>query len=184
VSRRLGPALGVSLALGVTLAEAQPAPSRTEESLQAFAQIVTVMRHPRCLNCHQAGDAPRQTDARTPHLMLMARGPDGFGTPALRCPACHQETNTADGRVPGAPNWQLAPKSMGWDRLNDAQMCRALKDPDRNGQRPPADLVKHALTDPLVLWAWSPGDRTTPPITHREFAEAMTRWVRTGAACD
>jgi hypothetical protein len=115
--------------------------------------------------------------------MLVARGPDGLGTPALRCPACHQQTNTADGRVPGAANWHMAPRSMGWDGLTDGEMCRALKDVERNGQRPLADLVKHVLTDPLVLWAWSPGDRTTPPVPRREFHETFTRWVETGAAC-
>lgn len=181
--RRVAGGLGLSVALGATLVAAQPDRPRTEDSLQAFARIASVMRHPRCLNCHQAGEAPRQTDARTPHLMLVARGPDGFGTPALRCPACHQETNTADGRIPGAPSWQLAPKSMGWDGIADAGMCRALKNVERNGQRTLPDLLKNVTTDPLVLWAWNPGERTTPPIIHGELVEAMKRWVSTGAAC-
>lgn len=181
--RRIAAALGAPLALAVALAAAQPGAPRTEESLQAFARMVPVMRHPRCLNCHQAGDVPRQTDARTPHLMRVARGADGFGTPALPCASCHQDANTADGRVPGARGWHLAPRSMGWERLTDAEMCEALKDLERNGQRPPADLVKHVRTDPLVLWAWSPGERTTPPGTHPQFVEAMKRWLDTGAAC-
>jgi hypothetical protein len=42
---------------------------------------------------------------------------------------------TADGRVPGAPHWQLAPRSMGWEDLSDADLCRVLKDSRKNKGR-------------------------------------------------
>ncbi|HEU4368521.1 MAG TPA: hypothetical protein VFV05_09890 [Methylomirabilota bacterium] len=180
--RAVAVAVAVPL-LTAGLAFAQAAGSRSEESLRAFASVAEVMRHPRCLNCHPGGDFPRQTDDRHRHRMLVARGPDGFGTPAMRCTTCHQQANTADGRVPGAPSWHLAPRSMGWEGLTDGELCRALKDVNRNGHRPLPDLVKHMLTDPLVQWAWSPGDRTIPPIPRHEFHETFKRWVSTGAAC-
>lgn len=171
--------------LGVTAATttAAQAPAQREASLEAFARIAEVLRHPRCLNCHPSGDFPRQADDRHRHRMLVARGPDDRGTPALQCSTCHQTANTADGRVPGAPHWQLAPRSMGWENLSDSDLCRALKDPRRNKGRSVQALLEHMNADPLVQWAWSPGERRPPPIGQREFHELVRRWAQTGAAC-
>jgi hypothetical protein len=172
---------GVGILFGVT-ATAQ-APMDRETSVQAFRRIAEVLRHPRCLNCHPSGDFPRQADDRHRHRMQVARGPDDRGTPALKCSTCHQTVNMADGRVPGAPHWQLAPRSMAWEGLSDADLCRALKDPAKNKGRSVAALVEHMTGDPLVQWAWSPGERTPPTIGQREFHGLVRRWARTGAAC-
>ena len=171
--------------LGVTAAIAAAAqmPPPREASLQAFERIAEVLRHPRCLNCHPNGDFPRQADDRHRHRMLVARGPDDRGTLALKCSTCHQTENTADGRVPGAPHWQLAPRSMGWEDLSDADLCRVLKDSRKNKGRSVQALVEHMTTDALVQWAWSPGARTPPSIGQREFHELVRRWAQTGAAC-
>jgi hypothetical protein len=158
-------------------------PAPREASLQAFARIAEVLRYPRCMNCHPSGDFPRQADDRHRHRMHVARGPDDRGTRALKCSTCHQTTNTADGRVPGAPHWQLAPRSMGWEDLSDADLCRALKDPGKNKGRSVGALVEHLTADPLVQWAWTPGARTPPPIGQREFHALVRQWAETGAAC-
>ena len=180
---RLLVGLAVLALLGAPPATAQTAGVQKEESLRAFGRIAEVLRHPRCLNCHPSGDFPRQTDDRHRHRMLVTRGPDGFGTPAMRCTTCHQSVNTADGRVPGAPGWHLAPRSMAWEGLADGELCRALKDPKRNGRKTVPGLVQHLTRDALVQWAWSPGDRATPPLSQFEFHEAVRRWADTGAAC-
>lgn len=175
--------VSAGLALSASWAAAQSPDARANESLQAFVRIAEVLRHPRCMNCHPVGDFPRQADDRHRHRMLVARGPDGFGTPVMRCTTCHQTVNTADGRVPGAPHWHLAPRSMGWEGLTDGALCRALKDPKKNGQRTVPALVQHMTTDALVQWAWSPGDRVPPPVSQYDFHEAVRAWARTGAAC-
>ena len=87
-----------------------------EASERAFGRIAEVLRHPRCLNCHPSGDFPRQTDDRHLHRMLVARGPDDRGVPAMRCSTCHQRVNTADGRVPGAPQLASRPPQHGLGR--------------------------------------------------------------------
>jgi hypothetical protein len=39
-------------------------------------------------------------------------------------------------------------------------------------------------SDPLVLWAWTPGaGRTTPPLSHDEFVKALSAWVGAGMPC-
>src|SRR5262245_19962047 len=174
--------LGGAGALLAATAPAQVSVDR-EASVHAFRRMTEVLRHPRCLNCHPSGDFPRQADDRHRHRMLVARGPDDRGTPTLKCSTCHQTVNTADGRVPGAPHWQLAPRSMGWEGLSDADLCRALKDPRKNRGRSIQALVDHMTGDPLVQWAWSPGERTPPTIGQREFHDLVRQWARTGAAC-
>jgi hypothetical protein len=171
------------LAVTAAMTATAQTPAQREASLEAFGRIIEVLRHPRCLNCHPSGDSPRQADDRHRHRMLVARGPDDRGTPALKCSTCHQTENTADGRVPGAPHWQLAPRSMGWEDLSDADLCRVLKDSRKNKGRSVQALVEHMTTDALVQWAWSPGARTPPSIGQREFHELVRRWAQTGAAC-
>jgi hypothetical protein len=183
--RRPAILLFVFATFGVTTppTAAQAPDAGQKESEQAFARVAEVLRHPRCLNCHPSGDVPRQTDDRHLHRMLVMRGADDRGTPAMRCSTCHQTVNTADGRVPGAPSWHLAPRTMGWEGLSDGELCLLVKDPKRNGGKTLPALVHHMTTDALVQWAWNPGTRQVPPVTQHDFHEAVRRWAATGAAC-
>jgi hypothetical protein len=150
----------------------------------SFDPIASVVMHPRCMNCHQ-DDSPRQTDARMRHQPPVVRGKDGHGAPTLPCQTCHQATNTADGSLPGAPNWHLAPLSMKWEGLTKRQICEQIKDPARNGGRRTGQaVIEHMKVDPLVLWAWTPGaGRTTPPMSHEKFVAALEAWVGAGMPC-
>ena len=163
--------------------------SSRSEAVQAanagsFEPIASVVTHPRCMNCHQ-DDSPRQTDAAIRHQPPVVRGEDGHGAPTLPCQTCHQAANTADGSVPGAPNWHLAPSSMKWEGLTKQQICEEMKDPVRNGsRRTGAEVIEHMKGDPLVLWAWTPGaGRATPPISHEKFVQALEAWVSAGMPC-
>jgi hypothetical protein len=149
-----------------------------------FAPIASVLRHPRCMNCHTVTEFPRQGDERRRHDQLVMRGPDNHGVPTLQCSACHQDRNIEHAGVPGAPHWHLAPLSMGWEGLDDAQLCSVLKDTTRNGGKDVAALVEHMRSDALVLWGWAPGSgRTTPPLDHPDFVLALEAWAAAGAPC-
>lgn len=149
-----------------------------------FAPIYEVLTHPRCLNCHTATEFPRQGDERRRHDQLVVRGEDNHGAPTLQCSACHQDRNVADDEVPGAPHWALAPLSMAWEGLNERELCVALKDLDKNGNRDLDDLLHHMSEDALVLWGWSPGkNRSRPPYEHAEFIRLLTLWVNAGGPC-
>lgn len=149
-----------------------------------FAPIATVLEHPRCMNCHPRGDIPLQTDARRVHQMNIVRGPDDQGAPGAPCAACHGEANHAVSGVPGAPHWQLAPLSMGWQGLDRGALCRVLVDPATNGGRDIAALVEHMSADPLVLWGWAPGsDRAPVTPAHPEFVVALEAWADAGGPC-
>ena len=161
-----------------------PAPPAAPSGHQLFDPIAGVLMGPRCINCHMV-DAPHQKDTMVKHAQLVVRGKDGKGAATMQCVACHQATNSRDGKVPGVPGWHLAPVSMSWEALTKAQICQSIKDPSKNGARKDMDaVVEHMRTDPLVLWAWSPGGtRTTPVMSHAEFVKRLEAWAAAGGPC-
>ena len=173
--------------LYVVLAGLQASAALTQSVAAAeadgWSEVAAVLRHPRCMNCHTVTDFPRQGDDRHRHQQLVLRGAEGKGAATLQCAACHQSANSHDGKVPGAPNWHLAPLSMGWEGLNEAQLCNALKDRKKNGDRDLQKLAEHMTGDALVQWAWAPGARAAPPVTQAAFHAAVQRWVSAGGAC-
>ncbi len=165
--------------------EANTASDR-KASVAAFEDMVPVLHHPRCMNCHMPGDFPRQGDDSHPHIMDVKRGPDGHGVNGVRCSTCHQDHNLPGVHVPpGAPDWGLPPPAtpMIWQGLNEAQLCHLLKDPQQNGHRTVQQIVEHMHT-PLVLWGWHPGEgRTAIPYSQERFLQDVSTWETHGAAC-
>jgi hypothetical protein len=174
------------LATTSTHGQAQYA-SRAGQSAALFMQMMPMLTSPRCMNCHTATDFPRQDDDRHRHLMLIMRGADDQGSPALRCQACHLEANSPNSGVPGAPEWKLAPLSMAWEGLSAGALCRTILNPQK-GKQTPDTIVAHMQT-PLVQWAWSPGvdldgkARTLPPVSSEAFIRLVRAWVDSGAWC-
>lgn len=179
-------------------APASPPADRGLESVSHFAAITDpdarsqalfleaskVMLHARCVNCHPAGDSPHQGDAMALHEPPVVRGPEGEGVVGMRCDSCHQETNLELARVPGAPHWHLAPRSMAWEGLSPAELCAQLKDPARNGGMSLEAIVKHSTEDPLVGWGFDPGHGRTPaPGNQALFGSLVAAWVADGAVC-
>lgn len=158
-----------------------------EASAAAFAKAAPVLLHPRCVNCHPAGDRPLVGDGSKPHPMHVVRGPQGFGKNGLWCSTCHQEKNLHGQELPpGAPEWQLpsADMPMVFEKKSPRQLCEQLKDPTRNGYRTPEEIVEHVAEAPLVLWGWHPGYGRTPvDMPHDEFVRLLTEWAEKGAAC-
>jgi hypothetical protein len=155
-------------------------------SIAIFTELGKVLTHPRCMNCHPAGDRPHQGqgEARRLHQPPVARGPDGHGLAATRCSICHGNANFEPGRMPGHPEWHLAPREMGWEGRTLAEICEQLRDPARNGGRKPEDLIHHIGDDTLVGWAWHPGfGRSPAPGTQQQAGALVAAWVKTGAAC-
>lgn len=149
-----------------------------------FTEATKVFLHPRCVNCHPAGDVPLQGDVGQLHDPPVLRGDDDRGVPALRCGSCHQDGNLELARVPGAPEWHLAPRSMAWVGRTPEALCAQLKDPARNGGRSLEALVHHVSHDALVGWGWAPGHGRAPaPGNQARFGALVAAWVAAGAAC-
>jgi hypothetical protein len=148
-------------------------------SAAMFTELGKVLTHPRCVNCHPAGDHPRQGDVRRLHQPPVERG-----VPALRCPICHQQANFDPAGVPGSPIWHLAPREMAWEGKTLGEICAQIQDPARNGNRSFHDLIEHIGEDHLVGWAWAPGyGRQPAPGTQKEAGALVEAWANTGAEC-
>jgi hypothetical protein len=155
-----------------------------KRSVAYFTELGKVLTHPRCVNCHPAGDRPRQGELGRLHQPPVERGPDGRGLETMRCAICHQGANFEPGRVPGHPEWHLAPREMGWEGKTLGEICTQIKDPVRNGGRSLQDIVRHIGTDTLVGWAWAPGfGRQPAPGTQSDAGALAEAWVKTGAVC-
>ncbi len=188
----------VVLAAGVGVSARQPDPAGGLKPVAAFDEIADqnarsvalfveagkVITHPRCSNCHPAGDRPLQGDDAHPHRPLVVRGVDGFGAIGMRCTTCHGPANFDPGHIPGNPLWHLAPIEMAWVGKSLGEICEQIKDPKRNGGKSMDDLIHHMAEDELVGWGWNPGvGRTPAPGTQKEFGELIKAWVASGAAC-
>ncbi|MCC8964097.1 Isoquinoline 1-oxidoreductase subunit [Bradyrhizobium sp. Pear76] len=155
-----------------------------QRSAAIFTELGKVLTHPRCTNCHPAGDNPRQGDISRMHQPPVTRGIDGHGVATMRCSICHQHANFDPGRVPGHPEWHLAPHEMAWAGKTVGEICAQIRDPARNGGRKVEDLVEHIGKDTLVGWAWHPGfGRSPAPGTQAQAGALVEAWVKTGAAC-
>jgi hypothetical protein len=158
--------------------------NREERSRALFNEATRVLFHPRCVNCHPNGDSPLQGDEHRVHDPAVVRGASDRGVPGMQCAACHQDKNLELARVPGAPEWHLAPRQMFWMGRTAASLCAQLKDKSRNGGKTLEQIVEHSGHDPLVGWGWNPGWQRTPaPGTQEQFGALMAAWVRDGAAC-
>ena len=56
----------------------------SERARALFVEAGRVLQHPRCLNCHPAGERPTQGDDRHPHSPLVVRGSDDKGAVGRR----------------------------------------------------------------------------------------------------
>ena len=202
MSPRLLSAAVATLALAaIGVASAQPSPSMPAIGLKAptdfagvaqgrprslalFAEIGKVLEHPRCMNCHPAGERPTQTDAMIPHQPLVVRGDAGFGAAGMHCTTCHHEANFDPARVPGNAKWLLAPIEQAWQGKSLGEICRRIKDPKRNGGKDTAALVKFLAEDDLVGWGWHPGAGRTPaPGSQAQLGALARAWADNGAVC-
>ena len=157
---------------------------RTQRSQALFVEASRVLTHARCVNCHPPDDTPRQGEAHVPHDPPVLRGADDHGISALGCVTCHQDRNAELARIPGAPDWHLAPRSMVWLGKSPAEICTQLKDPARNGGRTLAQVHDHVAHDGIVAWGWRPGaDRAAAPGSQAQLAALVQAWIDTGAAC-
>jgi hypothetical protein len=153
-----------------------------ERSRAIFGEAAKVLMHPRCMNCHPATDRILQGNDKHPHQPVATRQ-----TP---CVTCHTDRNfTLQERasyrsIPGHPRWMAAPIEMAWEGKSVGEICRQIKDPDRNGGRNLSLLHEHLAHDDLVAWGWQPGEGRDPaPGSQALLGELIQAWIDTGAQC-
>ncbi len=188
--------LAVASALAVAQSRSLRSPSEFSSiaderarSQALFVEAGKVIQDPRCLNCHPVQRRPTQGADLHPHVPPMFTRAGGHGLRGLPCSTCHGQANVATllkgiASIPGNPRWSLAPASMAWQGKSLSQICEQIKDRARNGGHSLAEIHKHFATDPLVAWAWNPGEGRDPaPGTQRQLGELIGEWLATGAHC-
>lgn len=154
---------------------------------EAYEKVMSVITHKRCMNCHPQGDHPFQGEDSHKHYFGVQRGPENHGVAGLKCSTCHSHENNLTSGVPGAPHWDLAPKSMGWVGLEKHEIASKILNRETNGGKSLDEIVHHLTQDSLVLWAWNPGiningkEREKPPLSLEEFRKAVHDWADAGA---
>ena len=152
-------------------------------SVDAFMEVYKVLKSPRCMNCHPAGDIPLQGDDSHLHTMFPRRGKDGHGVYAMKCSNCHQPTNSPGVHTPpGNPKWGLPPTDMKmvFQGRNAHDLAVQIMDYNRNGHKNKKQLLEHAR-DTLVKAAWNMGEgRTPPPLSYEAFVNAWDTWINKG----
>ena len=163
---------------------------KAERSRAIFAEIGKVLTHPRCMNCHPAGDRPLQGADHHLHMPQVWRAQPSGGDPGTNCAGCHTDGNYTlhEGAtyqsIPGHPRWQVAPLSMAWQGKSLGQICAQIKDKDRNGGRDLALLQEHIAKDDLVGWGWNPGAGRQPaPGSQEQAGQLLQAWIDSGAEC-
>lgn len=153
-----------------------------ERSRAIFNEIGKVLTHPRCMNCHPAGDRPLQGADHRVHFPPARRN--------SACTECHTDRNytlheTASYQsIPGHLRWDLAPLSMAWEGKSLREICVQLKDKERNGGRDLALLHEHIAKDDLVAWGWDPGKgRESAPGSQELAGRLLQAWIDSGATC-
>ncbi len=157
--------------------------SELVEAQAAFELVYDVLQHPRCLNCHPAGDRPLQYDAGRAHSMNVVRGPDDRGVPGMRCDGCHGTSNAPLPHMPPgvSSGWRLAPREMVFEGRSRAELALQLMDP-KLSHMDGEQLLEHVAHDPLVQWGWNPGPGRDPvPVPHEDFVDAFRTWLDAGA---
>src|SRR5262245_15125132 len=110
-----------------------------------FEKVAGVLRHPRCLNCHQR-EAPLQGDRGWQHIPKISRDAPTRADGRAACARCHAGEGPATG-IPGVPGWRMPPVEAAWQDLTTAQLCQAIQSPHTNGARVLTALVEHLEHD-------------------------------------
>lgn len=167
-----------------------PAPDPRADGLVAFEVVRSVFQHPRCQNCHPAGDAPLQGDDGHVHNQNVKRGPEGRGEVGAECTTCHGPANPPSNYglhiPPGVETgWHMPTPELPlvFVGMTPRALCEQTLDPARNGGKDLPALRRH-LDDPLVTWGWAPGFGRAPiPIPREDFVNAWEKWVAAGTPC-
>ncbi len=160
-------------------------PADSVLSKQAFMAVYPVFMHPRCVNCHPAGDVPLLGEEGKPHAQGVKRGKEGRGMYASKCVNCHTDSNQPGFNMPpGVPDWHMPPaaQKMVFQGRTARELAGLLLDTAANGGKSREALLQHVTRDPLVIWGWNPGEgRALPPLPHAEFARQFAVWIDNGA---
>ena len=155
-----------------------------ERSAALFTELGKVLTSPRCLNCHPAGDRPRQGDGGRLHQPPVFRGADGFGVASMRCGSCHGAPISRRGACPAIRHGTSRRRNeLGrQDARRDLPSGQRSRTQWRAFARRPCRAYRQRHAGRLGLGSPAYG-RTPAPGTQKEAGRLVEAWIETGAAC-
>lgn len=169
------------------------------KSVDRFAEMMPVFRHPRCTNCHGGLDimsdrhpgAAQLDEDNDPRDLMNPEQRDA--TSEAQCSTCHDNIRRLN-HPSGTGGWMIPPRPMffvdeGGNPKSDEEMCRLMKRMERPGE----SFVSHIRDDHETIQfieAGFAGDRALgealaennltaepPPGTQGELTNKATKWV-------
>ena len=144
------------------------------EAIGAFAEMLPVFRHPRCMNCHGGMDIASARHPGADQLEPMANPLD-----VEQCQACHD----------GLPGWRQPHSSVFFTDKSDEELCLQMKKFEHTGD----EFVEHIFNDHgdvQFIAAGFVGDRALgeglqdyrltiekPPGTQAQLTAMARKWV-------
>ena len=144
------------------------------EAIGAFAEMLPVFRHPRCMNCHGGLDITSERHPGADQLEPMANPLD-----VEQCQACHD----------GLPGWRQPHSTVFFVGKSDEELCLQMKQFEHTGDK----FVEHIFNDHgdvQFIAAGFVGDRALgeglqdyrlaiekPPGTQAELTTKARKWV-------
>lgn len=146
------------------------------KAVKAFAEMLPVFRHARCLNCHGGVDPFEEDDVGTHEGGQMQKS---FPVDLEQCQDCHS----------GLKGWMVPPREdLLFVGKSDEELCLQMKHHEKTGK----DFVGHIFNDHdssnvQFIAAGFKGDRALsedfelkaekPPGTQAELTEKARKWV-------
>jgi hypothetical protein len=184
LAARSGPSCPLSLAQQV-------------KSVKAFREMLPVLHHPRCFNCHGGFDIT--SDEHEGSDVAKSSGLDPRSLLTLKerkelheaCGSCHDNVRGTATRLDGTvlAGWFVAPKPMLWDGRSDDDLCMEMKRFETDGDQ----FIEHMELDHneiQFLEAAFNGDRALgealksyglqvdkPPGTQADLVALARKWV-------
>lgn len=165
-----------------TAPECPLTPLQERRAVNAFQELMPVLTHPRCFNCH-GGVNPYVARNQGGHAGGRMIGPNGRGSPPIRqCQECHD----------GLPSWDTPLPDFFFVGKSPRELCMQFKSVEIVG----SSFVRHVQSDPFTKTAFI-GDRALnnasqymaadargipfanqpPPGSHAQFNAQAQAWV-------
>jgi len=151
------------------------------KAVKAFAEMMPVFRHPRCLNCHGGVDPFEEEEVGGHRGGAMEQS---FPINTAQCQDCHD----------GLPGWMVPPlEDLMFVGKSDEELCLQMKHREKTG----AEFVGHIFNDHddanvQFIAAGFKGDRALgegladydlvaekPPGTQAQLTDKARKWVET-----
>ena len=176
-----------------------PAPGRlvrviadqAERSRALFNEVAKVVTHPRCMNCHPAGEHPTQGNDQHEHMPPTCAARPASASPGVLLGLPHREELHAGRHRRDATRAFRAIRAGSSRRSRwrgrasrSARSASSSRTRSATAARSLALLHEHFAKDDLVAWGWAPGEGREPaPGTQQQLGELAQAWIDTGAEC-